>query len=138
MCRDDPRGPRAAWDPRAHRAVHGASDRTSAGSDGTVRHAYDPGGAGRTQYQYDAVVAVSDHFEGPYSERWTAGVGAGRNNVFADAGGDLWATFFRNPNFGYWADPSRVGEAAVPGVVRMEWTGPEGDRLYVRRRGHRT
>jgi hypothetical protein len=48
----------------------------------------------------------------------------------------LWATFFRNPNAGYWSDPSRVAEAAVPGVVRVEWTGPEGSRLYVQRRTH--
>ncbi|WP_406673158.1 hypothetical protein WBK31_23765 [Nonomuraea sp. N2-4H] len=105
--------------------------------DGSTRHAYDPPGPGRTQYQYDAVVAVADRFEGPYSKRWTLGVGAGHNNLFRDHAGRLWATFFRNPNAGYWADPSRTGDAAVPGVVRLEWTGPRGDRLYVqRRRGH--
>ena len=59
-------------------------------------------------------------------QRWTAGVGAGHNNFFADHRGHLWATFFRNPAFGYWSDPSRVADAAVPGVVRLEWTGPEG------------
>ncbi|MEU6291236.1 family 43 glycosylhydrolase [Streptomyces sp. NPDC046988] len=118
--------------------VHAAWDRTSRNADGRTRYAYDPPGTGRTQYQYDAVVAVSDHFEGPYSERWTAGVGAGHNNFFTDRHGDLWATFFRNPNFGYWADPSRVDDAAVPGVVRLEWTGPRDGRLYVKRRsrGH--
>ncbi|MFD4260353.1 family 43 glycosylhydrolase [Streptomyces sp. NPDC058534] len=118
--------------------VHAAWDRTSRNPDGSTRYAYDPPGTGRTQYQYDAVVAVSDHFEGPYSERWTAGVGAGHNNFFTDRRGDLWATFFRNPNFGYWADPSRVDDAAVPGVVRLEWTGPRDGRLYVKRRsrGH--
>ncbi|MET8901080.1 family 43 glycosylhydrolase [Streptomyces sp. NPDC004538] len=118
--------------------VHAAWDRTSRDADGSTRYAYDPPGTGRTQYQYDAVVAVSDRFEGPYSERWTAGVGAGHNNFFTDRRGDLWATFFRNPNFGYWADPSRVDEAAVPGVVRLEWTGPRDGRLYVKRRprGH--
>ncbi|MFF8683007.1 family 43 glycosylhydrolase [Streptomyces sp. CA-100214] len=118
--------------------VHAAWDRTSRNADGSTRYAYDPPGTGRTQYQYDAVVAVSDHFEGPYSERWTAGVGAGHNNFFTDRHGDLWATFFRNPNFGYWADPSRVDDAAVPGVVRLEWTGPRDGRLYVKRRsrGH--
>ncbi|WP_411091009.1 family 43 glycosylhydrolase [Streptomyces sp. 049-1] len=118
--------------------VHAAWDRTSRDADGSTRYAYDPPGTGRTQYQYDAVVAVSDRFEGPYSERWTAGVGAGHNNFFTDHRGDLWATFFRNPNFGYWADPSRVDEAAVPGVVRLEWTGPRDGRLYVKRRsrGH--
>ncbi|MGW3867404.1 family 43 glycosylhydrolase [Streptomyces sp. NPDC005047] len=118
--------------------VHAAWDRTSRNADGSTRYAYDPPGTGRTQYQYDAVVAVSDHFEGPYSERWTAGVGAGHNNFFTDRRGDLWATFFRNPNFGYWADPSRVDDAAVPGVVRLEWTGPRDGRLYVKRRsrGH--
>ncbi|MFF1697719.1 family 43 glycosylhydrolase [Streptomyces sp. NPDC058257] len=113
--------------------VHAAWDRTSANADGSTRYAYDVGGAGRTQYQYDAIVAVADHFEGPYSERWTAGVGAGHNNFFKDRDGDLWATFFRNPAFGYWADPSRSDDAAVAGVVRLEWTGPKGNRLYVRR-----
>jgi hypothetical protein len=114
--------------------VHAAWDRTTANADGSTRYAYDPAGAGRVQYQYDAIVAVSDRFEGPYSKRWTAGVGAGHNNFFVDHSGHLWATFFRNPNFGYWADPSRIADAAVAGVVRMEWTGPEGDRLYVERR----
>ncbi|MGR6918187.1 family 43 glycosylhydrolase [[Actinomadura] parvosata] len=114
--------------------LHAAWNRSSVNADGSTRYAYDPAGAGRTQYQYDAVVAVSDTFEGPYSERWTAGVGAGHNNFFADHSGHLWATFFRNPNFGYWADPARVGDAAVAGVVRLEWTGPQGNRLYVQRR----
>jgi hypothetical protein len=114
--------------------LHAAWDRTSANPDGSTRYAYDPPGTGRTQYQYDAVVAVADRFEGPYSRRWTAGVGAGHNNFFKDHHGGLWATFFRNPAFGYWADPSRAGDAAVAGVVRLEWTGPEGNRLYVRRR----
>ncbi|WP_413797895.1 family 43 glycosylhydrolase [Streptomyces iranensis] len=114
--------------------LQAAWNRTSANPDGSTRYAYDPPGPGRVQYHYDAVIAVSDRFEGPYSKRWTAGVGAGHNNVFEDHGGRLWATFFRNPNFGYWSDPSRIGDAAVPGVVRLEWTGPEGRRLYVRRR----
>lgn len=114
--------------------VQAAWDRTSIDSDGSTRYAYDPPGPGRVQYQYDAVVAVSDSFEGPYSQRWTAGVGAGHNNFFVDHGGRLWATFFRNPNFGYWSHPSRIADAAVPGVVRLEWTGPEGNRLYVQRR----
>ena len=114
--------------------LHAAWDRTSTSPDGGTRHAYDPPGPGRTQYQYDAIVAVSDNFEGPYSKRWTAGVGAGHNNFFVDRSGHLWATFFRNPNVGYWSDPSRIANAAVPGVVRLEWTGPEGNRLYVQRR----
>lgn len=114
--------------------VHAAWDRTSPGPDGAPRHAYDPPGDGRADYQYDAIVAVSDHFEGPYSKRWTAGVGAGHNNFFEDHDGRLWATFFRNPASGYWSDPSRIADAAVPGVVRLEWTGPEGNRLYVQRR----
>jgi len=114
--------------------LHAAWDRTSVAADGSVRYAYDPPGPGRTQYQYDAVVAVSDSFEGPYSRRWTAGVGAGHNNFFEDHSGKAWATFFRNPNAGYWSDPSRVADAAVPGVVQMEWTGPDGNRLYVQRR----
>ncbi|MFF0794270.1 family 43 glycosylhydrolase [Streptomyces spiralis] len=113
--------------------LHAAWDRTSTAADGSTRHAYDTPAPGRTQYHYDAIVAVADHFEGPYSRRWTLGVGAGHNNVFADVDGRLWATFFRNPNFGYWADPARVADAAVPGVVRLEWTGPQGNRLYVRR-----
>ncbi|MFG2057177.1 family 43 glycosylhydrolase [Micromonospora sp. NPDC048930] len=113
--------------------LHAAWDRTSTAADGSTRHAYDPPGLGRTQYQYDAIAAVADHFEGPYSPRWTLGVGAGHNNIFEDADGGLWATFFRNPNFGYWADPARIDDAAVPGVVRLEWTGPQGNRLYVRR-----
>ncbi|SEH00231.1 Glycosyl hydrolases family 43 [Nonomuraea solani] len=112
--------------------LHAAWDRVS---ENGQRYAYDPAGAGRTQYQYDAIVAVSDSFEGPYSERWTMGVGAGHNNIFKDHEGGLWATFFRNPAFGYWADPSRSGDAAVAGVVRLEWTGPSGGRLYVKRRG---
>ncbi|MCP9949768.1 family 43 glycosylhydrolase [Actinomadura madurae] len=114
--------------------LHAAWDRRSANPDGSTRYAYDPPGPGRTQYQYDVIVAVSDAFEGPYSERWTAGVGAGHNNFFTDAAGPPWSTFFRNPNAGYWADPSRVADAAVPGVARLEWTGPEGKRLYVQRR----
>ncbi|WP_210570313.1 family 43 glycosylhydrolase [Streptomyces sp. GESEQ-4] len=114
--------------------LHAAWNRSSVAPDGSTRYAYDPPGTGRTQYQYDAVVAVADRFEGPYSRRWTAGVGAGHNNFFTDHAGGLWATFFRNPNAGYWSDPSRIANAAVPGVVRLEWTGPEGERLYVRRR----
>ncbi|MFB4282305.1 MULTISPECIES: family 43 glycosylhydrolase [unclassified Nonomuraea] len=116
--------------------LHAAWNRSSTNPDGTTRYAYATPGAGRVQYQYDAVVAVADNFEGPYSRRWTAGVGAGHNNFFADRSGQVWATFFRNPNFGYWSDPSRIGDAAVAGVVRVEWTGPEGNRLYVQRRNH--
>ncbi|KAB8180407.1 family 43 glycosylhydrolase [Microbispora catharanthi] len=118
--------------------IHAAWDRSSANSDGSTRYAYDAAAPGRVQYQYDAIIAVADRFEGPYSKRWTLGVGAGHNNIFVDRSGQLWATFFRNPNVGYWADPSRIGNAAVPGVVRLEWTGPEGNRLYVARRnpGH--
>ncbi|MGV9853933.1 family 43 glycosylhydrolase [Streptomyces sp. NPDC003442] len=118
----------------AYYLLQAAWNRTSVNPDGSTRYAYDPPGPGRVQYHYDAVIAVADRFEGPYSKRWTAGVGAGHNNVFVDHGGRLWATFFRNPNFGYWSDPSRIADAAVPGVVRLEWTGPEGRRLYVRRR----
>ncbi|MYR41454.1 family 43 glycosylhydrolase [Streptomyces sp. SID5910] len=114
--------------------VHAAWDRTSVNADGSVRQAYDTAATGRVQYQYDAIVAVSDTFEGPYSRRWTAGVGAGHNNIFTDHKGDLWATFFRNPAAGHWSAPARLDDAAVPGVVRMEWTGPKGNRLYVQRR----
>ncbi|MFF9496038.1 family 43 glycosylhydrolase [Streptomyces flaveolus] len=114
--------------------VHAAWDRTSVNADGSVRQAYDTAATGRVQYQYDAIVAVSDSFEGPYSRRWTAGVGAGHNNIFTDHTGDLWATFFRNPAAGHWSAPTRLDDAAVPGVVRMEWTGPKGNHLYVQRR----
>lgn len=114
--------------------VHAAWNRTSTNGDGSVRHAYNTPEQESEQYQYDAIIAVSDRFEGPYSKRWTAGVGAGHNNLFVDADGQLWATFFRNPVGGYWGDPSRVEDAAVAGVVRMEWTGPEGNRIYVQRR----
>ncbi|MFG2652518.1 family 43 glycosylhydrolase [Streptomyces sp. NPDC048436] len=114
--------------------LHAAWDRRSTNPDGSTRNAYDPPGPDRTQDQYDAVVAVADRFEGPYSRRWTAGVGAGHNNFFEDHHGGLWATFFRNPAFGYWADPARIADAAVPGLVRLEWTGPAGNRLYARRR----
>lgn len=116
--------------------LHAAWDRASINPDGSARNAYDPPAADRTKYQYDAIVAVSDTFEGPYSPRWTAGVGAGHNNFFTDHTGQPWATFFRNPVAGHWSDPSRVADAAVPGVVRLEWTGPDGDRLYVQRRDH--
>jgi hypothetical protein len=85
--------------------------------------------------QYDAIVAVADSFEGPYSVRRTLGVGAGHNNMFIDEDGTVWATFFRNPNFGYWADPSRIDGAAVPGVVRLEQSGPTGEVLTVARSG---
>jgi hypothetical protein len=108
-------------------------DRQGTGADGTTQSAYNKV-AGTKQYQYDSVLAVADHFEGPYSERWTAGVGLGHNNFFVDQNGELWSTFFRNPNQGYWADPSRIAQGAVPGVVRMEWTGPAGNRVYVKRR----
>ncbi|GLJ60701.1 hypothetical protein GCM10017576_08300 [Microbacterium barkeri] len=114
--------------------LHAAWNRSSIAADGSVRYAYDTPAPGRAQYQYDAIVAVADAFEGPYSPRWTAGVGAGHNNLFADHDGTVWATFFRNPAAGYWSDPTRVAQAAVPGVVRMEWTGPEGGRLYAERR----
>lgn len=83
--------------------------------------------------QYDAIVAVSDRFEGPYTARYTAGVGAGHNNMFIDENGDPWMTFFNNPAHGYWADPSRADQAAVPGIVRMEKSGPLGDILTVQR-----
>ena len=114
--------------------VHSAWNRKSTNSDGSERYAYNTPEDESERYQYDAIIAVSDAFEGPYSRRWTAGVGAGHNNLFADADGRLWATFFRNPVAGYWADPSRVEDAAVAGVVRMEQAGPQGDRIYVQRR----
>ncbi|WP_406690035.1 family 43 glycosylhydrolase [Saccharopolyspora sp. ID03-671] len=108
--------------------VHAAWNKKGANG----RQAYTPEGE---KFQYDAVIAVSDRFEGPYSRRWTAGIGAGHNNLFVDADGALWATFFRNPAAGYWSVPGRKEDAAVAGIVRMEWTGPSGNRVYVRRRG---
>jgi hypothetical protein len=51
---------------------------------GSTRNACAPPGTGRVRYRYDAVGAVSDSFEGPYSERWTAGAGAGHDNFFED------------------------------------------------------
>lgn len=113
--------------------LQSAWDRTTTSADGSTRYAYTPTGQ---QYQYDVVVAVSDHFEGPYTERWTAGVGTGHNNFFTDRSGQLWSTFFQNGNAGYWADPQRKADASVPGVVRLEWTGPAGNHLYVQRRNH--
>ncbi|WP_211219825.1 family 43 glycosylhydrolase [Glaciibacter superstes] len=83
--------------------------------------------------QYDAMVAVSDSFEGPYSARYTAAVGAGHNNMFIDEDGTPWMTFFRNPAHGYWASPGRSDEAAVAGVVRLEQAGPQGAMLYAER-----
>jgi beta-xylosidase len=83
--------------------------------------------------QYDAVVAVADKFEGPYSARYTAGVGAGHNNMFVDDDGTVWATFFRNPAFGHWANPERIDDAAVAGIVRLEQSGPLGGKLTVAR-----
>ncbi|MER6977278.1 hypothetical protein [Streptomyces carpinensis] len=47
-----------------------------------------------------------------------------------------WAAFLRNPNAGYWSDPSGLDESAAPGVVRLEWTGPEDNRISVQRRHH--
>ena len=86
-----------------------------------------------TKDQYDAVVAVADSFEGPYSARYTAGVGAGHNNMFIDEDGTPWMTFFRNPAHGYWASPDRIGDGAVAGIVRLEQSGPLGDILNVAR-----
>lgn len=116
--------------------MQAAWDWTSVEADGEVRQAYDNPGTGRVQYQYDAIVAVADQLEGPYSERWTLGVGCGGNNVFRDESGDLWSTFFRNPAKGYWSNASREAETAVPGIVRLEWTGPEDNRIYVQRPAH--
>jgi hypothetical protein len=113
--------------------IQAAWDRTSVLADGEVRNAYDTAATGRVQYQYDVIMAVADKLEGPYSERWTLGVGCGGNNVFQDEHGDLWATFFRNPAAGYWSNASRAADGALPGVVRLEWTGPEGNRIYVQR-----
>jgi GH43 family beta-xylosidase len=110
--------------------VHAAWNKTT-GSGDTLRHAYTPDGE---RDQYDAIMAVADNFEGPYSKRWTGGIGAGHNNLFVDADGQLWATFFRNPVAGHWSEPENKPHAAVAGVVRMEWTGPEGNRVYVQRR----
>ncbi|WP_037915428.1 family 43 glycosylhydrolase [Actinacidiphila yeochonensis] len=113
-------------------------DLASVDAYGSPHNAYTPGAAGAVKYQYDVVAAVSDTFQGPYSERWTVGVGAGHNNVFLDHHGRPWTTFFRTATSGYWADPAHVADASVPGVAQLEWTGPDGNRLYVKRRdiGH--
>ncbi|GLY27275.1 family 43 glycosylhydrolase [Kineosporia sp. NBRC 101731] len=107
-----------------------AWDWTSLDADGSPRYSYEPDQGGRKQYQYDTVVAVADKLEGPYSERYTAGVGIGHNNFFTDHTGQLWGTFFLNPAGGYYSNTSRVDDAAVSGVVKLEYTG---DRLYVKR-----
>jgi|GEM_PF-2200327 len=109
--------------------MHAAWSRSSQ-EGGEPVSSYLPGGV---QDQYDAIVAVADSFEGPYSVRYTAGVGSGHNNMFVDESGQVWMTFFRNPNRGYWSEPSRIADSAVAGVVKLEWTGPEGNRLYVQR-----
>ncbi|PFG30066.1 family 43 glycosylhydrolase [Paramicrobacterium agarici] len=110
--------------------MHAAwSFRSGTGEDAVC--SYLPGSG--QKYQYDAIVAVADSFEGPYSLRYTAGVGAGHNNMFVDEEGTVWMTFFRNPAHGYWAQPDRIGDAAVAGVVRLEQSGPFGGLLTVER-----
>ncbi|MCW4460057.1 family 43 glycosylhydrolase [Microbacterium sp. MPKO10] len=110
--------------------MHAAwANKTGDGEDAVCSYIPDSG----KKWQYDAIVAVSDSFEGPYSKRYTAGVGAGHNNMFVDEDGTAWMTFFRNPAHGYWADPDRVDDSAVAGVVRLEHAGPFGDLLYVER-----
>jgi hypothetical protein len=121
---------------RKYYLIQAAWDRTSVEADGEARNAYDTPAAGRVQYQYDAIIAVADRLEGPYSQRWTLGVGCGGNNVFQDESGDLWATFFRNPAQGYWSNAARTADTAVPGIVRLEWTGPQDNRIYVKRAAH--
>ena len=110
--------------------MHAAWANTSGSPEAPIRSYLPNSGA---KDQYDAIVAVADKFEGPYSARYTAGVGAGHNNMFVDEDGTVWATFFRNPAFGYWADPSRIDDAAVAGIVRMEQSGPVGGKLTVAR-----
>lgn len=109
-----------------------AWNRTTIDPDGSPRFSREPLD-GHKEYQYDTIVAVADKFEGPYSERYTAGVGIGHNNFFVDHKGKLWATFFLNPASGYYSNKSRVDDAAVAGVVELEWTGPKGNRLQVKR-----
>ena len=49
------------------------------------------------RWSYDCVISSADHIEGPYGERYTAGVGIGHNNLFQDKEGRWWATHFGNP-----------------------------------------
>ena len=49
------------------------------------------------RWSYDCVSPSADHIEGPYGERYTAGVGIGHNNLFQDKEGRWWATHFGNP-----------------------------------------
>lgn len=50
-----------------------------------------------SRYSYDVVVATADNVYGPYGPRYTAIVGAGHNNFFADRAGRWWSTMFGNP-----------------------------------------
>lgn len=77
--------------------LQAAWDRTSTAAGGSTRYAYDTDAPGRTQYHYDAIAAVADHFEGPYSRRWTLGVGAGHNNIFADVDGRIVGDLLPQP-----------------------------------------
>lgn len=110
--------------------MHAAWSNKSGGDD-DPRWSYLPNSG--VKDQYDAIVAVADSFEGPYTKRYTAAVGAGHNNMFVDDEGTVWATFFRNPAHGYWSAPERRADAAAPGIVRMEKAGPLGDMLYAQR-----
>ncbi|MFE2276479.1 hypothetical protein ACFXAE_04215 [Streptomyces sp. NPDC059454] len=56
------------------------------------------------------------------------------SRITEDHKGGLWATSFRNPAQGCRKDPERVADAAVPGVVRLEWTGPRSPPAWVVRR----
>jgi len=81
-----------------------------------------------SKYSYDCIIATADNIDGPYSKRYTAGVGIGHNNLFVDKNGKLWSTFFKNPNFGQYANDPNAG---VPGIIQMQWTGPTGNQIYV-------
>jgi Glycosyl hydrolases family 43 len=96
--------------------------------DGSVTYVPQPGDV---KLHYDTVVAHAERFEGPYSQRRTMGIAIGHNNVFRDAQGELWATFFKNPAHGYWADPALRGEAAVAGVVPIQASGSRQELLTV-------
>lgn len=69
-----------------------------------------------TRYSYDCVIATSDNVYGPYSERYTAIIGGGHNNLFQDKNGNWWATMFFNPR------GAQAGEYKVtcrPGLIPM-------------------
>lgn len=70
----------------------------------------------KTRYSYDCVIATSDNVYGPYSERYTAIIGGGHNNLFQDKDGNWWATMFFNPRG---AQAAEYKETCRPGLIPM-------------------